>query len=159
MKITKEILAVSTIIVFCFGFLLASAVPVYAQVFNPKNQNTDTDTGLPSRDARAGLPEGTREAAKVAKNGLVACEGAADCSFDKLLETINNVVNFIIVLATAIATIIFAWAGFLYLTAAGNSSKISQAHGMIWSAVIGFLIALSAGLIVKVILDTLGYKF
>jgi len=89
---------------------------------------------------------------------LVACDNPPDCTFDDLIKTIENVVQFLVILATSIATIIIAWAGFLYLTAAGNSSKISQAHNLIWKAVVGFLIVLAAWLIVEVILDSLEAK-
>ena len=92
----------------------------------------------------------------VPDTGLVACEDPPNCEYKDLIKTIGNIVDFLVLLATSIATIIIAWAGFLYLTAAGNTSKISQAHNLIWMAVIGFLIALSASLIVDVILNSLG---
>lgn len=89
--------------------------------------------------------------------GLVACDGAKDCDEQAFFDTLNNVINYILVLATAIATIIFAWAGFVYLTASGDSGKISRAHSMIRVAVIGFLIALAASVIIKTLLESLDY--
>lgn len=86
---------------------------------------------------------------------LVPCEGPDDCKFEQLVELGANVVEFLFELATAIAVIVLAYAGFLYMTAAGNTGKISQAHQLIWYAVIGFLVALSAWLLVEVLMNTL----
>ena len=52
--------------------------------------------------------------------------------------------------------IVLAYAGFLYMSARGNTGQVERAHKLIGYAVVGFLIALSAWLIVKVILTTLG---
>lgn len=86
---------------------------------------------------------------------LVPCEGPDDCKYEQLVELGANVVEFLFQLATAIAVIVLAYAGFLYMTAAGNTGKISQAHQLIWYAVIGFLVALSAWLLVEVLMNTL----
>lgn len=86
---------------------------------------------------------------------LVPCEGPDDCKFEQLVELGSNVVDFLFELATAIAVIVIAYAGFLYMTAGGNTGKISQAHQLIWYAVIGFLVALSAWLLVEVLMNTL----
>lgn len=90
-----------------------------------------------------------------AQQKLVPCEGPDDCQFEQLVELGSNVVEFLFELATAIAVIVLAYAGFLYMTAAGNTGKISQAHQLIWYAVIGFLVALSAWLLVEVLMNTL----
>jgi hypothetical protein len=49
----------------------------------------------------------------------------------------------------------FAYAGYLYLTAMGNSGQISKAHTVFLDAIIGFIIMLSAWLFVDFILTAL----
>jgi len=93
--------------------------------------------------------------AEATQGKLVQCEGPDDCTFDTLVETGSAVVQFLFEIATAIAVIVIAYAGFLYMTAGGNTGNITKAHQLIWYAVIGFLVALSAWLIVEVLLNTL----
>ena len=58
--------------------------------------------------------------------GLVPCDGGATpCDFAALLTLISNVLDFMIYsVATPIAAIMFAYAGFLYLTAQDNEGKV-----------------------------------
>jgi len=86
--------------------------------------------------------------------GLVPCAGA-DCTFDDLLKLVNKVIDFLIRIAIPIAMILFAYAGFLYVTAAGNTSQINKAHNVFKDVFIGFLIVLSAWLIVNTIVEPL----
>jgi hypothetical protein len=54
-----------------------------------------------------------------------------------------------------VAVISFSYAGFLYLTSQGNPGQISKAHGIFKTTAIGFLIVLSAWLIVYAITGSL----
>ena len=56
----------------------------------------------------------------------------------------------------SIAALVFAYAGFLILTAGGNESKMEKGRGMFMPVVWGFVWMLSAWLIVKLILIGLG---
>ena len=100
-------------------------------------------------------------AADPSSGGLVQCgrgdnPGASDeCNFDQLLALIQRVMNYIIVMSVPIASIVFAWAGFKYLTAAGNMSQIETAHTMFRKVLVGFIMVLSAWLIVKGITSAL----
>jgi len=73
------------------------------------------------------------------------------CTFNDFIVGIKRIVNFLIVLGVAFAAIAFAWAGFLYMTAAGNSSKIEEAHSIFYKVLLGFVIMLTAWLIVNTI--------
>jgi hypothetical protein len=53
---------------------------------------------------------------------------------------------------------LFAWAGVLYFTSGGNPTNITRAHGIFRSVIIGFVIALSAWLVVQTILHSLVKK-
>lgn len=90
----------------------------------------------------------------MAAGGLVPCDGA-NCDFAKLIQLGNNVIKFCIVVGSSVFAIMFMYAGYLYLTAMGNSSQISQAHGLFTNAVIGFIIMLAAWLIIDFIFDAL----
>ncbi|PCI29644.1 hypothetical protein COB55_01735 [Candidatus Wolfebacteria bacterium] len=85
---------------------------------------------------------------------LVPCDD--DCGFNHLVELVNNIINFLIFyVSIPVAAIVFAVAGFKYVTAAGNESKIKEAHGMFSKVVVGLIIALSAFLIVELITSNL----
>jgi hypothetical protein len=62
------------------------------------------------------------------------------------------VINFLIFkIAAPIAAVMFAYAGFLWLTNAGNESKITQAREVFWMVFWGLVIALAAWLTVNMI--------
>ncbi len=91
-------------------------------------------------------------------NGLVACAGV-DCDFDKFIDTINRVIDFLITyIAFPIVAIVIAWAGIKLLLSGGNPSAKTDAKKMIGKVVIGLIIALLCWVIIKLILVTLGYQ-
>lgn len=93
-----------------------------------------------------------------AQSGIVQCDGpdgagSRECDFDAFIATANKLIEFIIYLAASAAAILIAYAGFLYITAQGDSGKITQAHAIFKNIVIGFVVILLAWLFVKLILD------
>ena len=84
-------------------------------------------------------------------DGLVPCGGAREpgCDFSQLVLLIKNITNFIILISAPVSAIMFSYAGYLYLTAAGDTGKISKAHSVFWTVLVGFSIILGAWLIVK----------
>lgn len=77
-----------------------------------------------------------------------------ECEFGHLLMTIDNIITFVsLYLSIPIATIVFAVAGFTYITAAGNTGKIQAAHKMFSRTFVGLLIALSSFLIIHFIVS------
>ncbi len=93
-----------------------------------------------------------------AQTGLVPCNGTKEspCDFNALLMLVNNLLDFAILIAMPIAAIMFAWAGFRYLTAGGDTWRIQETHEIFKKVGIGLLVVLSAVLIVKTILVALG---
>ncbi len=98
--------------------------------------------------------------------GIVPCQNLVDrngvtvdpCNFPAFIKLIQNVMNFLIFdLALPLAALIFAYAGFLYLTSGANEHNRSKAKGIFWKVLVGFIIALSAWLIVKAVMMGLGY--
>lgn len=91
-------------------------------------------------------------------DGLVPCNDSS-CGFTDLMTLVNNVINAILLLAAPIAAIMFAYAGFLLVTAGGESAGAkTKAKSIFTNAVFGFIIALAAWLVVKLILTTLGFQ-
>lgn len=77
---------------------------------------------------------------------------AADpCGFSDFILLIGNVIDVLLYVATFLAAFSFAYAGFLYVTSGGSPGKISQATGIFKNVAVGYLVALSAWLIVKTI--------
>jgi hypothetical protein len=91
-------------------------------------------------------------------SGLIPCgnaPGAGEaCTFDDIIKLAQNVINFLIFkIASPIAAVMFAYAGFLWVTNAGNESKITQAKGIFWAVFIGFVVALAAWLTINMIVN------
>ncbi|HMO78678.1 MAG TPA: hypothetical protein PJ997_00630 [Candidatus Paceibacterota bacterium] len=95
--------------------------------------------------------------------GLVPCvgpraDGGPKCDLNAVGTLLVNIIKFAINIGLVLSAIGFAWAGFLYMTAAGNSSQISKAHGVFKKILFGFLFAISAYLIVDLIAAAFGLK-
>lgn len=92
---------------------------------------------------------------------IIPCGGLADdgvtkqpdCDFNYLLVLVNNIIKWIIMVSAPIAAAVFAWAGIIYMTT-GIADKKSQAKTMLWKVFIGFVVILSAWIIVTTITNT-----
>ena len=82
------------------------------------------------------------------------CRGY-DCTFCHLFVLLHKVIIFLIyTLAMPIAALLFAWAGILYITAAGNTGQIGRAKKIFGDVLLGLLVAISAALVIDLILRT-----
>jgi hypothetical protein len=92
--------------------------------------------------------------------GLVQCGKGDDpmtCNFEAFIDLLQRIMNFLLfVLAVPAAAISFAWAGWLYMSAAGNEGKVSEAHKIFGTVLLGLCLALAAWLIVHAIVKGLG---
>lgn len=90
--------------------------------------------------------------------GLVPCGGPAPenpCTFNDFIILGDNVKNALITwIALPISGLLFAWAGFLYLTAAGDEGQVKKAHGVFQNVFFGLILALSAWLIIEFLVRT-----
>ena len=88
--------------------------------------------------------------------GIVPCgnPGQEACQACHLVQLAENIVNFFIYFSIAVATLMFAWAGILYVSSSTNPKNIETAHSIFWSVFVGLIIVLSAWLIVDVIMKT-----
>ena len=93
--------------------------------------------------------------AQASEPGLVVCGNTPDnpCDFEKLIEQVQVVLDFLIFkIASPLAAVMFAYAGYLYVTNMGNESKIKEAHEIFWNVFLGLTMALAAWLVVNFIL-------
>ena len=85
---------------------------------------------------------------------LIVCEGP-DCDFAHLMKLVNNLIEMLIYISTFLATVVFAYAGFILLTSGGNESAKTKAKEMLGKVIIGYLCILGAWLLVYTITTVL----
>jgi hypothetical protein len=78
---------------------------------------------------------------------------AQNCDFIDLIAMINRIINYLIVIATALSAIAFAYAGWLYLSAGDNTGQVTKARTIFMDVAIGFVIILSGWLLFRLIAD------
>jgi len=69
---------------------------------------------------------------------------------------VENILNFLWKLAWAVAPILIVYAGFLYITSAGNEDKVKTAQKTLVWALVGFAVVLIASSVPAIIKDFLG---
>lgn len=97
-------------------------------------------------------------AVALAAGGIVPCDGADNCDFNALISLAQNIINFLVMISVYIATGMFAYAGFLYFTAMGDTGKIGKAHKIFGTVALGLVVILVGWLIVDTILKVLTNK-
>lgn len=85
----------------------------------------------------------------------VKCSGP-ECGFDNLVQLMLEFIKWIINLGLIAVAGIFAYAGWLYLTAQGNPGKIKKAHSVFVKVFVGAIMATSAFVIIGMILKAFG---
>jgi len=91
---------------------------------------------------------------------LVPCDGPAgaggtECNFQTLITLGNNFINYFIAISIILSAILFGYAGFILVTAQGDTGAVTRAKGIATNVAIGFTIMLTGWLIVHFILDNL----
>lgn len=82
------------------------------------------------------------------------------CDFYALMALVNRVIHFVLFdMVIPIAAIMFAYAGFLMVTAGGEAAGArTKAKSIFTNVVLGLIIAVAAFLIIRTILSILGYN-
>lgn len=88
----------------------------------------------------------------VLADGIIPCSGAEDCNFTALLKLVDNVINWIIMIAVPVSAGVFAWAGIKYMMT-GVSDQKADAKRMMGNVVKGLVFILAAWIIVGTILE------
>ena len=78
---------------------------------------------------------------------LIVCTGE-NCDFNKIIDLIQAIINFLIYLAIPISAGFFIYAGVLYATAGAKPGNIEKAKSIFKSTGLGFILMLSAWVIV-----------
>ena len=84
---------------------------------------------------------------------LYPCDGP-DCKFEDLLKLVSGVVGRLFTYALILSSIIFAYAGYLYLTSQNNPNQRGQANKIFQNVVIGLAIMMLAWVLVNLVLTT-----
>ncbi len=93
-------------------------------------------------------------------DSIVPCDGTSsnggtECTVCHLAQLAQNLLNTGIYVAVFLSAILFAWAGWKYVTAGGNPGKATQAREVFTNVVIGLVIILAGWLVVDTIMKTL----
>lgn len=72
-----------------------------------------------------------------------------------LPELVGSIINALLALLGVIMVVIMIYAGFLWMTAAGNDEKVKKARGMMTNAVIGMIIIFAAYAITEFVIDAI----
>ncbi|MBX9765586.1 pilin, partial [Patescibacteria group bacterium] len=86
-------------------------------------------------------------------NEFVGFAGA--CQLCDLVKLTDNLIRFAVAFSVIVATLMFAYAGFLYFTAAASEANIKKAHGIFSKVFAGLIIILVAWLVVDIFMRTL----
>lgn len=92
----------------------------------------------------------------VTKDGVTKTVMTNNCDFGSLIQLANNIINFIITISVSASAIMFAYAGFLYMSSQGNSGQVEKAHSIFKNVALGLVFVLGAWLIVKAVMWGLG---
>lgn len=97
-------------------------------------------------------------AADSSVGGLVPCgTGAVNtatgdvtnaCGFSDFMTLVSNITNYLIVIGASVAALVFAYAGWLYMSAGGSAEQANKAKRIFGKVVLGFVIMLAAWLVV-----------
>lgn len=87
-----------------------------------------------------------------AAEGLVTCLGGDECNFCSLVDMVNGIVEWLVIIVTTLVVLLLAFAGFRLITAGGDASALENAKKMLVSAFIGILIILAGWTIVDTFL-------
>ena len=75
-----------------------------------------------------------------------------------LVTLANNVINFGVAFSVVVATLMFVYAGILYVTAASNPEQVQKAHKVFGNIFFGLVLVLLAWLIINILLSVLTGK-
>jgi len=88
---------------------------------------------------------------------IVTCgnPGQAACNVCDLAKLANNILNDAIYIAVFLSAVLFAFAGFKYLTNMANPGEITRAKQIFFDVAVGLVIILVSWLVVDIVMRTL----
>lgn len=106
-------------------------------------------------------PEAAEETSSSASSGGLrivprcATEGTDIPQLGCVLLTLGNIAQLILALTGGLALLMFVYGGFLMLSSGGSSDKVTQGKNALRAAIIGLVIVLLAGYLIRWGLDSL----
>ena len=118
-----------------------SQTPAYKASYVPCGTDDIKDASGKVVIRQVDQPDGTKK--------TVYGDGVVDnpCGFSDVIVMAKRLITGWIVAGVTFATMGFAYAGYLYITAMGSQEKISHAHSIFTKTILGFVFMLSAWLI------------
>jgi len=86
-------------------------------------------------------------------NRIVPCDGV-NCTVCDIATLAQNLLNAGIYIAVFLSAVLFAWAGFMALSAGGRSEQYTEARRIFLNVVIGLVIILAGWLVVDTLMKT-----
>ena len=77
------------------------------------------------------------------------------CNFCNLMELGQNIINFLIEISTILAVAFIIYGGIMMMLGSGSPEKLKKSQSIIWSAIIGIVILLSAWVILNTFFNLL----
>ena len=88
--------------------------------------------------------------------GLVPCgEKGNPCNACHAMGMVNNLISYLFTIITFLAVMVIMYAGVKLVTSQGNASEWEEAKGMMTNMIVGFVIVLSAWLVVDTLMKML----
>ena len=84
-----------------------------------------------------------------------SANGGTECNVCSLVTLAQNILNTAIYVAVFLSAFLFAYAGWEYATAGGNSGKAGHAKEIFWNVLMGLVVMLVGYLIIDTIMRTL----
>jgi hypothetical protein len=78
-----------------------------------------------------------------------------ECTLTSVENTITTVAKFIIGITGSVLLLVLIYGGVLYITSAGNDSRVQKATEVLKYAVIGLVIIIVAGMVIQILLGVL----
>lgn len=127
---------------------------------NPPPSAASSPSSRTSQNTPSSLSTSRQSGSLIPARIVPQCGGDDDrygpyCQACHLMQLVQNLVNFAIFAAIAVATLMFVYAGFLYVTAASaGQDQLKKARNVFAKVFIGFVIILVAWLIIDLIMKT-----
>lgn len=132
---------------------------VYDDALFSSGANTTNNGGVGTANNTSGASTAKNTQLPPRNTGnIIPCDGSQQrpCDFKALVTLGNNIIDFLIYkFATPLAVLLFMWAGFLFMFNSASEGNVTKAKGMFVNVLIGFVVALAAFLIVKMVLTGL----
>lgn len=81
------------------------------------------------------------------------CNGP-DCDYCDVTAMIEKVIRWLVLVLTIIGALLFVYAGFIYTSSRGDVGRTKKGKDMLVSVIVGFIVLLSAWMIIDVIMKT-----